>query len=180
MGWVLSEKQVSRLVPLYQEIAAKDSSNFAGLSVLQHTDALKKLANKHKPKTLLDYGCGRGDAYRSPHKLHHQLGIPRPNVTLYDPAFRRDDILPAGKFDMVICSDVLEHVPEDEVDQLIERLFGYGRLIIWASVCCRPAKKTFPDGTNMHVTVQPYEWWERKFAAYSEATRIPFVLVETP
>lgn len=101
-------------------------------------------------------------------------------MTLYDPAFRRDDILPAGKFDMVICSDVLEHVPEDEVDQLIERLFGYGRLIIWASVCCRLAKKTFADGTNMHVTVQPYEWWERKFAAYSEATRIPFVLVGTP
>ena len=34
---------MSRLVPLYQEIAAKDSSNFAGLSVLQHADALKKL-----------------------------------------------------------------------------------------------------------------------------------------
>ena len=30
---------MSRLVPLYQEIAAKDSSNFAGLSVLQHGQA---------------------------------------------------------------------------------------------------------------------------------------------
>ena len=78
MGGLLPEKQVSRLVPLYQELAAKDSANFAGLSVLQHAEALKKLANKYKPKTLLDYGCGRGDAYRSPHKLHHQLGIPGP------------------------------------------------------------------------------------------------------
>ena len=28
------------------------------------------------PRLLLDYGCGRGDAYRSPTSLHHQLGIP--------------------------------------------------------------------------------------------------------
>ena len=178
MGGLLPEKQVSRPRPLYQELAAKDSANFAGLSVLQHAEALKKLANKYKPKTLLDYGCGRATPTAAP-QAAPPTRYPRPNVTLYGPAFRRDGILPAGKFDMVICSDVLEHVPEDEVDQLIERLFGYGRLVVWASVCCRPAKKTFADGTNMHVAVQPYEWWERKFAAYSEATRIPFVLVET-
>ena len=82
MDGLLPENEVSRLVPLYQEIAAKDSANFAGLSVLQHADALKKLANTYKPKTLLDYGCGRGDAYRSPHKLHHHLGFARSSLHL--------------------------------------------------------------------------------------------------
>ena len=100
-------------------------------------------------------------------------------MTLYDLAFRRDDI-PAGRqFDMVICSDVLEHVPEDEVDQLIERLFGYGRRGL-ASVCCRLAKKTFADGTNMHVTVQPYEWWGAQVRRLLRRPRASFVLVGTP
>jgi len=168
------------LIPLYRELAAKDSNNFQGLSILQHKERIQKLAREVRAKSMLDYGCGRGDAYRSPHKLHHQLGIERANVALYDPAFRRDDVLPTGKFDLVLCSDVLEHVPEDQVDEVIARLFSYARYAVWASVCCRPAKKTFPDGTNMHVTVQPYEWWRRKFQTWADATNIRFELTETP
>ena len=26
----------------------------------------------------------------------------------------------------------------------------------------RPAKKTFSDGTNVHVTVRPLSWWRAK------------------
>lgn len=127
---------------------------------------------------MLDFGCGRGDAYRSPHKVYHQWGFMRQNVTLYDPAFNRDNGLPHGQFDLVVCSDVLEHIPEDEVDAFIGRLFGHAKRAVWASVCCRPAKKLFPDGTNLHVTIQSYEWWKEKFEQHAAGTR--FELVETP
>ena len=151
---------------------AAQGANFHGLSVLQYAKDIANLARKHKAQTMLDYGCGRGDAYRSPHKLHHQMGIQRRSVTLYDPSFPVHSKLPTGRYDIVLCSDVLEHVPEEDVDALIGELFAYAKKVVWASVCCRPAKKVFPDGTNLHVTVRPYQWWESRFAVISRAVSI--------
>lgn len=168
------------LVPEYRKLAETADGNFQGLSVLHHVKSIKALATSIGAQTMLDFGCGRGDAYRSPHKLHHQLGLPRSAVTLYDPAFRPSSTLPSGTYDLVICSDVLEHIPEPEVDEFIDRLFQYARKGVWASVCCRPAKKVFPDsGANLHVCVKPYEWWDAKFQAHRVAP-VQWTLVETP
>lgn len=168
-----------KLILAYREMASS-GGNFHGLSILQHAKQIGKLAREVNAKTMLDFGCGRGDAYRTPHKIYHQWGFSRQNVTLYDPAFKRDSGLPLGGFDLVICSDVLEHIPEEEVDGFIARLFGHANRSVWASVCCRPAKKTFPDGTNLHVTVKPFAWWDEKFQKQSEHEGIRYTLVETP
>lgn len=163
------------LIARYKAMAA-DGLNFHGLSVLQHRQQIGKLIRRHDVKTLLDYGCGRGDPYKSPHKIWHEWGLKRPDVQLYDPAFpeRAHEPRPA---DMVICSDVLEHIPEDEVKDFIDKLAYLGRKVLWASVCCRPAKKCFP-GTdiNLHVTVKPYDWWLAQLAF----AHLEVVVVETP
>jgi hypothetical protein len=178
---------VDSLIPKYQDMADM-GGNFFGMSILQHEKSIAKLVKDVGATTLLDFGCGRGDAYRSPHKLHHALGLKRCNVTLYDPAFRPSAALPRTRRDIVVCSDVLEHIPEEEVDEFIVRLFCLADKAVWASVCCRPAKKCFP-GTfvNMHVTVQPREWWEEKFTRLSAQVDalvfrppVKWVLVETP
>jgi 2-polyprenyl-3-methyl-5-hydroxy-6-metoxy-1,4-benzoquinol methylase len=168
------------LIPDYRKLAETMSGNFAGLSVLNHVKSIKALASSVGAETLLDFGCGRGDAYRSPFKIHHQLGLPRSAVTLYDPAFRPSSALPTGKYDLVICSDVLEHLVPEETDEFITRLFGYARKAVWASHCSRPAKKFFP-GTdkNLHTCVQPHEWWEEKFIRLRTGS-VKWVLVETP
>ena len=176
------EMTLDSLVPEYRKMAKAGSDNFHGCSILQHADSIGKMVRVLRAKTYLDFGCGRGDAYRSPHKLWHHLGLDRKHVTLYDPAFSRDDALPpAGrKFDLVVCSDVLEHVPSEEVDAFIERLFGHARHGVWASVCCRKAKKFFSDGTNLHVCVKPFDWWHEKFMVASRKHNVKFTLIETP
>ena len=97
--------------------------------------------------------------------------------SMYDPAFSSHDRLPRGKFDAVLCSDVLEHVPFEETEEFVGRLFDYANKFVWASVCCRLAKKEFEDGLNMHVNVQPFWWWSAKFAKLSNGKS--HVLVET-
>jgi len=80
----------------------------------------------------------------------------------------------------VVCSDVLEHVPESEVNEFVQRLFSYEKRAVWASVCCRPAKKFFPGtDVNLHVTVQPYQWWHDTFSEHAEEGKV-WELVETP
>ncbi len=173
---------MSALIPLYRTMAS-DGANFRGLSILQHSKEITQLMRGHKGRTLLDYGSGAGDAWRKPHRLHERLGIRWFDVTLYDPAFPSHDEKPHGIFDGVLCSDVLEHVPAADVDAVLADLFKHARRFVWASVCCREAKKCFPDGTNLHVTIQPLEWWRDRLTAAQLANpgpTVPFTLVETP
>lgn len=172
---------MNELVPLYKQMAA-DGASFRGLSILQHKPQIVKLVRQHGAKSLLDYGSGAGDAWRPPHRMHRDLGLRWFEVTLFDPAFPEHDDPPHGLFDGVLCSDVLEHIPEDDVDAVVEQLFKHARHFVWASVCCRPARKFFPDGTtNLHCTLHPIEWWQDIFEEYKPKNRdVPFYLVETP
>jgi hypothetical protein len=170
------------LIAMYREIAAR-GEQFRGLSLLSNAvDIMELLSLQAKPigtLKLLDYGSGAGDAYEPPHSVHEVWGVPKP--TLYDPAFDGIDVPPpAGtKFDGVICSDVLEHIPENECERLVNELFGYTDGFVWASVCCRPAKKIFADGTNMHVTVRKMAFWHKLFARVSASHTASYRLVET-
>lgn len=162
------------LIQWYRKMAAQGAS-FHGLSIIRQRDIIRELILQTRAVTLLDYGCGRGEQYLEPHWIQRYWQLEAP--TLYDPAFPEHDKLPTGTFDGVLCSDVLEHVLEPDVDETIARLFSYARLFVWSSVCCRPAKKSFPDGTNMHVTVKPIDWWKAKFKKHSRGLK--FELTET-
>lgn len=166
------------LRPLYRQMA-ESGDNFQGLSILQHQAQVGAMIRRFNARTLLDYGSGRGNAYQAPHEVHRSWGIAAP--VLYDPAFATHDVLPpAGiTFDGVICSDVLEHVPLEQVGIVIRELFQLADRFVWASVCCRPAKKSFPDGTNLHVTVKPLVWWQSVFSSVADGRNVKWALVET-
>lgn len=164
------------LIKHYQALAADGA--LRGLSILRFRESIAKVVRGAHAKTVLDYGCGAGDAYRQPHRLHRDWGLKWFDVTLYDPAFPDHAEKPDGRFDVVLCSDVLEHVPEAEVPAFIGTLFAHAKKHVWASVCCRPAKKTFPDGRNLHVTLQPIEWWRAQFEEAAEGCN--WTLEESP
>lgn len=166
----------------YREIA-KLGGNFLGLSLLNHADEIGRLVKTYGAKTLLDWGSGRGDAYRPPHLIHEAWGLNRMRIRLYDPSFPHIDTMPPEgmQFDGVICSDVLEHIPEIQIPLVLSILFGRARKFVWASVCCRKAKKKFADGTNMHLTVRPIGWWDEQFlAAQADHPGVACHLTETP
>lgn len=152
---------------------------FKGLTVVGYAAEIEKLVRATDSHYLIDYGSGYGEAWREL-KLHQQWGVQR--VECYDPAVHRFEVKPVGEFDGVLCVDVLEHLREHHVRNVVTELFAYATKFIWASVCCRAAKKTFPDGkTNLHVTVQPYAWWAAHFEACAKAKPgVRWVLLETP
>lgn len=131
---------------------------FKGYSLLPHVEDIAKLVKKYDAKTLLDYGCGKGLQYTEK-RAHDAWGGIMP--TLYDPHVEGLNIEPKNKFDGIICTDVLEHVPEDEVKSVLRKLMAYRREFgfIFITICTRPAKKTLPDGRNCHLTIKSKEWW---------------------
>ncbi|WP_428246793.1 hypothetical protein [Ferrovibrio sp.] len=151
---------------------------FDGRSLLPHIDRISKYLRLHQCASLLDYGCGKAKAYsdavlRLPDGRQvnglRQFWAPL-DIRLYDPGQPAFDSYPSEAADGVICSDVLEHVPEEDVPWVIDELFRLSRRFVFATIAFYPAKKTLPSGENAHVTLKPPAWWldqlERASAAH--------------
>lgn len=124
-----------------------------GGAIAPYFKPIQSLVEKTGAKTILDYGCG---------KAQHSRGMNWPRewgvkATFYDPAVEEFSTRPEGKFDGVICTDVLEHV--EDPDWVIQDILNYATKFVFLSVSCRPADKTFKDGSNLHIHVHPPQWW---------------------
>ncbi len=150
-------------------IAAAET--FPGSSLAPHVTAIKDLIAGSGARTILDYGAGKGLQYR-PHRVmvagrHVADGIAEywdvDEVRCYDPGYAPYAALPEGRFDGVICTDVLEHCPEEDLPWIVSELFGYAKRFVYANVACYPARKRLPDGNNAHVTIREPRWWRELF-----------------
>jgi len=69
------------------------------------------------------------------------------NFYQWDPAIPGiDDPLPPGaQWDQVWCSDVLEHIPEQDVDAVLDDLFARARISLVILISASPGKQMFRD-----------------------------------
>jgi FkbM family methyltransferase len=140
---------------------------FPGQSLFAHLGPIKQLVRATGAKTILDYGSGKGLQYR-PQKIvvdgkYVADGVAEywdvDEVRCYDPGYPLHAALPDGAFDGVVCTDVLEHCPEDDLRWILDEIFAYARSFVYLNVACFLARKTLPNGENAHATVRPPEWW---------------------
>lgn len=151
------------LAQQYREMHQNEAT-FAGYSILPHVGSIKKLISKHGAQNIIDYGCGKAAAYTYK-QLHKQWNV---NVRLYDPYYGPYSRPPEEEgYDGVVCTDVLEHVPEEELDGVLEEIFDLADDFVFLTVCTRPAKKTLPDGRNCHLTVKDEDWWRETIGRYA-------------
>jgi 2-polyprenyl-3-methyl-5-hydroxy-6-metoxy-1,4-benzoquinol methylase len=127
---------------------------FSGISLERHLPEIQALIKEYNIKTILDYGCGQAICHK---KI--KLG----DVTLYDPYFEPYSKKPEGTFDMVICTDVLEHVPMEDIGKVSSELLDYTDKVLFLVISTVPAKKKFSNGENVHVTIRPPFWWDIMF-----------------
>jgi hypothetical protein len=167
-----------------QNIAAEET--FGGQSLGKHASVVRQLIRATGAKTLLDYGAGKGQLYRaSGLKIDGEIapdirtywGIE--DLHLYDPGHAPYSALPSGAFDGVICTDVLEHVPQEDVPWVLGEIFGYARRFVFANVASYPAHKVLPNGENAHATIQPPQWWRQQIDQVHRVGGVDyFILVE--
>ena len=139
---------------------------YPGKSLLPHAVRIKDLIASYGAKTLLDYGCGKAMAYNNEVVVAKQQSYPSiahfwaiEKATLYDPAYAPYIQLPTGTFDAVISTDVLEHCPEGDVPWILEEIFGYANMFVFANVACYRAQAHLPTGENAHCTLKDLLWW---------------------
>jgi len=116
-------------------------------------DFIRTALGKRTIRRVLNFGAGKSPL----------LDLLWPDPTMvskvnYDPAIQAISASPTGAFDLVISTDVLEHIPEDELPAMIERHAQIARGFIHL-IHFREAKHRLPNGENCHATQRGPDWW---------------------
>lgn len=121
----------------------------AGHATDRWTPDIAELAVNMKAKSMLDYGCGKG--MLAVHLRNHPQAHLLPPMRLYDPA--RPDFAkpPEGKFDLVTCTDVLEHIEPAHLKSVLKHLKSCVGRCGFFTIATRAAKRNLPDGRNAHL-----------------------------
>ncbi|QIB32600.1 methyltransferase domain-containing protein [Ancylobacter pratisalsi] len=118
-----------------------------------------------RPASLIDFGCGQSDlAFLIAAKAC--IG----EIHRYDPAIPAISILPAVRVDLAVNVDVMEHIPDEEIDAVlasIAALATHALLVIDTG----PAKILLSDGRNAHVSQHGASWWLERLRPHFPAIR---------
>lgn len=126
-----------------------------GMSGYKHAQHVIELSKFLETRSILDYGCGQQTL---------QKAIPFP-ITNYDPFIEGCEEEP-DVHDLVVCSDVLEHIEPSCLGDVIYHLRSKTRKMLFVDVAQHPAQKVLADGRNAHLIIEKTSWWIDRFATW--------------
>lgn len=112
---------------------------------------VQTLMKNYASKDLLDYGCGK-------QSLNVALGG---GVRGYDPGIADLSATPPPA-DIVVCTDVLEHIEPDCLEAVLDDIHRVTRRAVLLVIATRPAIHHLPDGRNAHLLQMPIGWWRKR------------------
>jgi GT2 family glycosyltransferase/SAM-dependent methyltransferase len=125
-----------------------------------------RIVNELRPRTVLDAGCAMGflvEALRQRGVQAWGIDISRYAVQQVNPDIQPfcqvSSILepfPLPRFDLIVCVEVLEHLPPEKVLQAVENLTRYADDILLSST-------PFDFKEPTHLNIQPPEYWTNLF-----------------
>lgn len=136
----------------------KRKKNYGKTSIKLY-DMLKKIINDLNISSVLDYGCGKSkllDLIKKNKKI---------KIYRYDPAIKKYSKLTKNKVNLVICTDVLQHVPLYDLDRVLKEIKSKGIYILFY-IKCTNHKTKLPNKTYANCTVYDKKWWLEKLSNY--------------
>ena len=128
-----------------------------GDSSMCHYPLISTFLNLYKPHSLLDFGCGKSSIAIKMKEKNRFIN----SVCRYDPAISGIDRKPSSKFDCAINTDVLEHIPESDIESFLLEIQECSELCIFV-IHLDYAHAILPNGDNAHCTVKTRSWWINK------------------
>lgn len=109
--------------------------------------------------TILDYGAGQGSLVQELRRMGWQ------HLAEYDPAVDQKDG-PPSPADLVVCTDVLEHIEPDLVDNVLADLGRLALRGLFVVISLVPTAKTLSDGRQAHISLHAASWWADKLSEH--------------
>jgi hypothetical protein len=151
----------------YREQQAKlhESTNYGMAAGKYFGQQVAQIIDNLEINHLLDYGCGSRLSLAEGLKA---AGVKRKfTYQAYDPCVPAHSSPPVPA-EFVCCIDVLEHIEEDSIDEVLDHLASLTTMVGLFSVDCGPAFKFMADGRNAHILQRPPEWWLPRIMARFE------------
>lgn len=149
---------------LTQRHHESQSKTFSGQFTWKNRHRIKEIIDRYNVKSILDYGAGRGKQYYENtdefgQSLEQYWGIV---TTKYDPGVRKFSQEPRGKFDLVICVQVLGSIPRVDLPWVIDRLYRFANKVIFVvERLGAPRKQIYANiAEDMPHGISKEEWME--------------------
>jgi hypothetical protein len=137
---------------LYLQKELHLNSNY-GVVSFNMAPAVKKIFEDLNLKSISDYGAGKKNLKKGLLKL----GLKNFEYYPYDPVF--PEYGSPKEADIVCCIDVLEHIEEVYLQNVLDELKKITINLGFFSVATKPAGKFLRDGRNAHLIQKPASWW---------------------
>ena len=118
------------------------------------------LCRKANAKTVLDYGCGKGNL-----KPKLLALAPSLNVQEYDPAIPGKTKFPRLA-EIICCLDVMEHIEPEYLDEVLKHIASLTIRCCLMRVSLLLAAKILDDGRNAHLILETPEWWTERIGKF--------------
>ncbi len=152
------------------------SQTFKGTSLQKWIFTIRNIIIKHKIKSLIDFGCGKAIRYidicKITDKTTGQKKIYK-NVAdywgirdyvLYDPGVTAFSKFPNSQKDLVICTDVMEHIPAQDTIKLLTEIYELAnKAVFFAIEINNVSNKKLSDGRDVHINLKTKEEWNKIF-----------------
>lgn len=133
---------------------------FTGKFLRPHAPFIKEIIDRLGCKSVLDFGCGKGQQYEwvipsTGQTIEQFWGVP---VTKYDPAYPPFAAEPEGQFDLVICTQVLGAIPVTDRPYVIDRLYALSSRAVYVSERLGEARKEIGADDLRGYDWTPADW----------------------
>ncbi len=149
--------QSDALIAQYKQLHAQKT--YGTTSELQVGYIRRALDDHPGVRSILDYGCGQSRC------VDWLATLCDAKAYRYDPAIPDYATCPVDQADLVLSTDVLEHVPEADVPGLLGRMRAISPHC-FLNIALTEAIEILPNGENAHCTVKPIEWWAAQLRAH--------------
>ncbi len=140
--------------------------HYGGSSYI-YLDQVTEVVKRLNPKSILDYGCGRSDL------IAHFYKDGERKLYRFDPAIPRFKQMPSDRVDLVLCTDVMEHILIGDVDRIFNEIVAKSKKVLF-TIFLNKSRAKLPDGRNAHVTLLTRSEWLRWVEdVFGKAKEIP-------
>ncbi|MAL11588.1 MAG: hypothetical protein CMF74_18240 [Maricaulis sp.] len=153
---------------------AANQENWCGEALAEYKHEVFGIIKERNIKSILDYGCGKAKFHNILFNNSKVPGSPTVSIVGYDPAFAQYSQKPTGDFDLILCVDVMEHVQEDKVDEVLSDIFNSYSGHVFMTITCYEATQVLLNGKNAHYTVKEPDWWKSKLQTYTDRCTVIF------
>ena len=139
--------------------------------------------NFFSPENALDVGCGVGNLVWG----FVNFGIAAEGIDISEDAVNRSSIeirsllkvgdifnldYPENRFNLINCSDTLEHIPEDASQEIIRNLYRITNRWLVLNIRLWTEKNARLDPT--HINLHSKRWWTKKI------NQLGYTIIKTP